>query len=267
MSLEDRYVTPTPEGVSMDVVLAGIGSRFMAYVIDSMLLAIVLVVVNLALFEGFAASTRSDHILSAGLSLLSFVLVFVGYFIICEMLWSGRSIGKRAAGIRVVSATGAAAGFWSVLLRNIARLIDFLPVFYVVGSISILASANNQRIGDMLANTIVIRERHAADRGRAVSASASERSWSTPVYGSGPTWTGPALPDSLSTWDVSMVSDDEIALIRQFLSRRWDYSREARERLAAKLKERIESRVAGASGEMDPEEFLFSVSKVKAARS
>ncbi|HVB71441.1 MAG TPA: RDD family protein [Acidimicrobiales bacterium] len=265
MSLEDRYVTPTPEGVSLDVVLAGIGSRFMAFVIDSILLAIVLVVVNVALFAGFSSNTRSDKILTAGLSLLTFLLIFAGYFIVCEMLWSGRSIGKRAAGIRVVSATGVAEGFWSILLRNIARLIDFLPIFYIVGSISILASANNQRIGDMLANTIVIRERHAANRVQAASATAAERSWTTPVYGSATTWTGPALPDALATWDVSMVSDAEIALIRQFLSRRWEYNRESRERLAAQLKQRIESRVAGANVDMAPEEFLFSVSKVKAA--
>jgi uncharacterized RDD family membrane protein YckC len=266
MSLEDRYVTPTPEGVSMDVVLAGIGSRFMAYLIDSILLAIVLVLVNLALFAGFSSNTRSDQLLTAGLSFLTFVLIFAGYFIVCEMLWSGRSIGKRAAGIRVISATGAAEGFWSILLRNIARLIDFLPLFYIVGSISILASANNQRIGDMLANTIVIRERHAADRVQGVATSSAPQSWTTPVYGSATSWSGPALPEALATWDVSMISDAEIALIRQFLSRRWEYNSESRERLAAQLKERIESRVAGANGDMTPEEFLFSVSKVKAAR-
>jgi uncharacterized RDD family membrane protein YckC len=266
MSLEDRYVTPTPEGVSMDVVLAGIGSRFMAYVIDSILLVIVLVVVNIALFDGFRSNSRSDTILFDGLSLLSFVVIFIGYFIVCEMLWSGRSIGKRAAGIRVISATGAAEGFWSVLLRNIARLVDFLPVFFIVGSIAILASANNQRVGDMLANTIVIRERHAADRVQSVSTSSAQQSWTTPVYGTAPSWNGPALPDALATWDVSMVSDAEIALIRQFLSRRWEYNAQSRERLAAQLKQRIESRVAGANVDMAPEEFLFSVSKVKAAR-
>lgn len=266
MTLEDRYVTPTPEGVSLDVVLAGIGSRFMAFVIDSILLAIVLVVVNIALFDGFASKSRSDKIIADGLSLLSFVLIFVVYFMICEILWSGRSVGKRVAGIRVISTTGAAEGFWSILLRNIARLIDFLPVFYIVGSISILASANNQRIGDMLANTIVIRERHAADRIQAVSTSAAQQAWTTPVYGSATSWTGPALPDDLATWDVSMVSDAEIALIRQFLTRRWEYNRESRERLAVQLKERIESRVAGANGQMAPEEFLFSVSRIKLAR-
>ena len=106
------------------------------------------------------------------------------------MLWSGRSIGKRAAGIRVISATGAAEGFWSILLRNIARLVDFLPVLFIVGSIAILASANNQRVGDMLANTIVIRERHAADRVQSVSTSAAQQSWTTPVYGTAPSWTG-----------------------------------------------------------------------------
>ena len=122
------------------------------------------------------------------------------------------------------------------------------------------------RVGDMLANTIVIRERHVADRIQAVSTAAAQQAWMTPVYGSTTSWTGPALPDDLATWDVSMVSDAEIALIRQFLTRRWEYNREARERLAVQLMERIESRVAGANAEMAPEEFLFSVSKIKAAR-
>lgn len=266
MTLEDRHVTPTPEGVSMDVVLAGFGSRFLAYVIDSILMGIVLAVVIIGLFVGIGSNNRSDQILEAGLSLLSFVLIFVVYFIVCEMLWSGRSIGKRAAGIRVISTSGATEGFTSSLLRNIARLIDFLPVFYIVGSISILASTNNQRVGDILANTIVIRERHAADRVNAASMPTAEHSWTNPVYGSATTWTGPALPDALATWDVSMVSDAEVALIRQFLTRRFEYNPNSRERLAFQLKERIESRVAGASGDMAPEEFLFSVSKVKAAR-
>lgn len=266
MSLEDRYVTPTPEGVSLDVVLAGFGSRFLAYVLDSILMVIVLGVLNLALFAGFGSRSRSGQILEAGLALLAFVLVFIGYFIVAEMLWSGRTVGKRAAGIRVVSANGGAAGFWSILLRNIARLVDVLPTLYIVGSICILASANNQRVGDMLANTIVIRERHVADRIQAVSAIAGQQTWTTPVYGSAPTWNGPALPESLATWDVTMVSDAEIALIRQFLTRRFEYNRESRERLATQLKERIKSRVAGADENMSDEEFLFSVSKVKAAR-
>ena len=266
MSLEDRYVTPTPEGVSMDVVLAGFGSRFMAYVLDFILLMIVFAVVDAALNVGIGSTNRSDAIVADGLSILSFVLIFIGYFIVCEMLWSGRSVGKRAAGIRVVSTTGSAEGFSSVLVRNLARLIDFLPLFYIVGSISILASANNQRIGDMLANTIVIRERHAADRGRVASDFTVQDSWATPDYGSATWWAAPALPDSLASWDVSMVSDAEVALIRQFLARRWEYNTESRERLALQLKKRIESRVAGGNDEMAPEEFLFSVSKVKAAR-
>jgi hypothetical protein len=63
-----------------------------------------------------------------------------------------------------------------------------------------------------------------------------------------------------------MVSDAEIALIRQFLTRRFEYNRDSRERLAEQLVQRIQSRVAGADVEMAPEEFLFSVSKVKSAR-
>src|SRR5262249_16919415 len=74
----------------------------------------------------------------------------------------GRSVGKLAAGLRVVRVGGDAEGFLTAAVRNFLRIVDFLPAFYVVGVTSILATSRNQRLGDLAAGTIVVRERRPA---------------------------------------------------------------------------------------------------------
>ena len=267
MSLEDRYVTPTPEGVSLDVALAGFGSRFSAFLLDFIFQVIVFVIYVVALYGSFDPNNANSSVILVGLQLLGSVLIFLGYFILFETLWSGRTLGKRLMGIRVVKTSGAAAGFIPILLRNVARLIDSLPGLYLVGSICILASANNQRLGDMLASTIVIREHHAADRIQSRAIVPVAQAWVTPIVGSAPGLRARApLSEHLTSWDVSQVSDAEVALVRQFLTRRWEYTPTARDRLAAQLRGRIASRVAGDHEHMLDEVFLESVSQVKAAR-
>src|SRR5580658_4260444 len=98
MTLEDRYVTPTPEGVSLDTVLAGLGSRFAAILLDSLLQAVFFLVVFFVVAVALRGGGETSTLVGDGL--LSFVglLDFFGYFIVCEMLWSGRSVGTRAAG-------------------------------------------------------------------------------------------------------------------------------------------------------------------------
>lgn len=268
MSFEDRYVTPTPEGVSLDVVLAGLGSRFSAFLVDFILQIIAYVIVLLAVFFAVSGNGETSTLVESGTLIAVGGLIFFGYFIVCEMLWSGRSIGKRAAGIRVVNRNGLPVGFLTSLLRNIARLIDILPIIpapYLVGSVAILASPNNQRLGDMLAGTIVIRERHAADRIRRDSSHHNLDSWSRASTVGGPL-TANGLPPELASWDVSAVSDDEAALVRQFLSRRWEYAPAARERLATTLADRLRPRVAGNTTVTEPERFLEAVARVKRDR-
>jgi uncharacterized RDD family membrane protein YckC len=266
MSLEDRYVTPTPEGVSLDVVLAGLGSRFSAFLIDCIGQLIVFVIWITALNAVLSPGAGGSLTIFTAMILLGSLLTFFGYFIVIESLWSGRTVGKRIMGIRVVKASGGGAGFLSILLRNMARLIDYLPSLYVVGIICILTSTNNQRVGDMLAGTIVIRERHAADSMKLHANTSLANSWTVPVYGSAPSFPAPALPNDIAHWDVSQVSDAEIALIRQFLSRRYEYTAQARDRLADQLRQRISARVAGEIQPLSDEKFLESVSVVKAAR-
>src|SRR5580692_12777164 len=112
MTLEDRYVTPTPEGVSLDTVLAGLGSRFAAFLLDFLIQAVFYVIVLVVVIVAFRGGGETSDLVAGGILVLVALLDFIGYFIICEMLWSGRSIGKRAAGTRVVQVSGTPVGFW-----------------------------------------------------------------------------------------------------------------------------------------------------------
>ncbi|HLN05751.1 MAG TPA: RDD family protein [Acidimicrobiales bacterium] len=273
MEFEDRFVTVTPEGISLDVVLAGLGSRFIAFAIDFLLQMVALVAFLVVAFSTFGnnASNTSTLVLVGAFALFA-LIDFIGYFIFFEMLFNGRSPGKQMTGLRVVRVGGQPVGFWSSLLRNVLRLVDMqLGSVYLVGSVLILSTSRNQRLGDLIANTLVIRERVAA-----------ETQWKNPTWTSGaefsaPAWSSTAwspeapgrawLPPELAHWDVSAVPDSELALARAFLANRSGYTDEARRRLGADLANRMWPLVAGPTTPSQPEQFLEAVVLVKSARS
>jgi uncharacterized RDD family membrane protein YckC len=272
MGLEDRYVTATPEGVTLSVVLAGLGSRFVAYFIDFLIQVALLIAFVLALNAARPGGTETGDLITSGALALFVFLDFIGYFVVCEMLGSGRSVGKRASGLRVVRADGGPVGFWGSTLRNVLRLIDMIPFpFYLVGSVLILATTNNQRLGDLAGGTVVIRERTAAGSVARRTPWGDPGQWVSPVSG-GPAWVpfsplGPGvLPPELVHWDVSAVKPDDVTVIGMFLSNRYGYTAEARGRLGIDLANGVWPLVAGAPATLDPEQFLEAVVLVKAIR-
>lgn len=270
MSLEDRHVTPTPEGISLDLVLAGLGSRFAAYALDALIQVVTFTLVAIIVVNTTNGGQTGSLVRAGSLS-AAVLVVFFGYFVLLDMLWSGRSVGKRAAGIRVVRPDATSIGFWSSLLRNIARLVDMLPFpFYVVGSILILATPKNQRLGDFLGGTLVIRERQAATALRSGTPFTDPSNWVLPAGGPGLAWGTPAaggmLPTELAHWDVSAVPDTELTLVRRFLANRHGYTPDARHRLAMQLAARVWPLVSGPVDPPPPEAFLEAVLLVKSAR-
>jgi len=271
MALEDRHVTATPEGVSLNVVLAGPGSRFAAYLLDFAIQVALFVVVAVLVGLVTAGGGETSRLLARGALALFFFLDFIGYFVLCEMLTSGRSVGKRAAGLRVVRADGGAPGFWSSALRNALRLIDMIPFpFYLVGGVLVLATTRNQRLGDLAGGTVVIRNRTAASTVLAGRAWDDTAQW-TGVAGA-PGWVpaspwGPGvLPPELAHWDVSAVTAADTTVVGMFLSNRYGYTPEARERLGTGLARGLWPRVAGAPHTLAPEQFLEAVVLVKSVR-
>jgi uncharacterized RDD family membrane protein YckC len=157
---EDRISVATPEGVDLEVTLAGVGSRFVAGVIDQLLRWAVLLAL-VALLAVLEATTGADGFSGAGVVVLivAIFLVQFGYDVVFETRAAGRTPGKRWTGLRVVKIGGAPVGFVTSALRNILRIVDSLPGFYLVGMVSVLLTRNNQRLGDLAAGTIVVRER------------------------------------------------------------------------------------------------------------
>ena len=247
MDYEDRLTIATPEGVELELTLAGIGSRFVATLIDSLLQLVLIVAVGLA-FLGLGVFGE----LGAGFGAAAFVVcsfaILFAYHTFFEVLASGRSPGKRWTGLRVVQSGGRPVTFTASAVRNIVRLVDFLPGYYVVGAIAILATDRNQRLGDLAADTLVVRERRPAP----------------PAWRPAPV-PGAATPD-VSAWDVSAVTAEEVATVRRFLDRRYEVTGDARGHLAAELAARLRPKVSGPPDEMHPERFLEALVAAKASR-
>jgi uncharacterized RDD family membrane protein YckC len=234
----DRVSIATPEGVDLELTLAGLGSRFIAALADVTIQIAVLVAAGLIL--------RPAGDLGAALFAIASFLVIFGYDVLFEVLAGGRTPGKRWTGLRVVRAGGRPITLVRSALRNVLRLVDVLPFAYTIGVIAIFASRNNQRVGDLVAGTYVIRDR-TADRHAAPAADAPD-----PVEATG--------------WDVSGVGADDLAAVRAFLVRRHELDPGPRSRLSSTLADRLRPRVAGVQPGLTNERFLELLAAAKAAR-
>lgn len=258
MDYEDRISIATPEGIHLDVTLAGLGSRFVAFLVDQFIQWSIVFAFAIAVAVG-ASGVDSDLEGTAGTlaGALFIVVLFLsqfGYPVLFEAMASGRTPGKRVAGLRVVEVGGRPIGFRAAVIRSVVRIVDALPGLYLVGIVAILASKRNQRLGDMAAGTIVVLERTGGRRSKK-----PPPAWMQPKTLAEPS------PET-ATWDVSGVTLDELATVRRFLERRSTLTPEARSRLAAELAVRLGPKVVGPSPDMHPEEFLLELAAVKASR-
>jgi uncharacterized RDD family membrane protein YckC len=248
---QDRLVIATPEGVELALDLAGLGSRFTAGVIDLAIKAVIVIGVVLAALplSGLAATLA--------LTILP-LLVYVGYDVLFETLGSGRTPGKRATGLRVLSADGGPEDGVSSLIRNVLRLIDGLPLSYVPGIVSILVTKKNQRVGDLAAGTIVVRERQG---GRRAKERGAEPSFAVAAVAAPPAAEGererePVATLAPSAYDLGGLTDADASAVRAFLDRRDRLDTAARDDVATRLAEALRPKVAGPFDDLPPERFL-----------
>jgi uncharacterized RDD family membrane protein YckC len=243
---DDRLTITTPEGVELSLTLAGVGSRFMAAIVDALIESVILLALGLVVFlsGGFGGGQN----VASAIFAVVFFAVFWGYDIAFEVLASGRTPGKRRNGIRVVRTGGQPIGFLASATRNLLRVIDFLPSAYLVGIISIFVSSKNQRLGDIVAGTVIVRELRA-DAGSSATG-----------------YTAPVRTSSGVTWDVSAITAEEIAAVRSFLERRYDIAPDARFELATTMAGRLRPKVAGVADDVSAEPFLELLVRAKAER-
>src|SRR5688500_8083340 len=156
----------TPENVAFGYQVAGIGSRFLAAMVDTSIILLLQFVV-LATFIAILSASGGDISVNqlapwiiAVLGLIAF-LFFWGYYIFFEMLWNGQSPGKRWVGLRVIRADGTPITLSESLIRNLARLVDFLPAAYGVGIVTMFIDKQSRRLGDLAAGTLVVQD-HAS---------------------------------------------------------------------------------------------------------
>ena len=150
----------TPENIELSYALAGPGSRAAAYFIDLLVMSVVCQMLINLLVAGFgllmyAVGENSELWISAIATLGVFAL-YNGYFILLEWLLNGQTPGKRLLHIRVIKQGGYSLRFFDTLLRNLLRVVDFLPLFYGVGLTSLLLTRDSQRLGDLVAGTLVV---------------------------------------------------------------------------------------------------------------
>jgi uncharacterized RDD family membrane protein YckC len=153
MTRTNTLLIKTPEGVVFSQVLAGPVTRFLAWMIDFLIVAALLILLNIVCAFLIVVS---PELANALFLIFAFVLP-VGYGMTLEWLWRGQTMGKRLLRLRVVDAAGLHLHFSQVAIRNLLRVIDMLPLMYLVGGLATLISRKAQRLGDLAANTVVIR--------------------------------------------------------------------------------------------------------------
>ncbi|MCB9148371.1 MAG: RDD family protein [Caldilineaceae bacterium] len=171
--LSEEYTIETPENVTFGYEVAGIGSRFVGALVDTLVLTLALIILNVVLlglltvFSSFNTNvfSRLDDatmdwttgVVLAIFALLNFVLLW-GYYILFELIWNGQTPGKRVAKTRVVRMDGNPIRFWDNVIRNLVRFIDFMPSAYGVGLITMFCNRHARRLGDFAAGTLVVKE-------------------------------------------------------------------------------------------------------------
>ncbi len=206
----------TPENVVFGYTVAGIGSRFIAALVDTLIIVLLqlVIVICIILFVGATRGTTitangpvSGWLVALG-SLMSFAFLW-GYYIFYEMRTNGQSIGKRIAKIRVIRTDGTPITLTESIVRNLVRLIDFLPAYYAVGVITMFANDQARRLGDFAAGTIVVRE----------SQEAASLETLAPRMGA-PQLVYRPKAEHVGMLPVEMLGPAELQMVENFLNRR-----------------------------------------------
>lgn len=201
----------TPENVAFGYQVAGIGSRFISTMIDMILIVLIEVVVMFAMIlamRTFGGDPSTDQLSAWVIALFGLVawLFFWGYYVFFEMLWNGQSPGKRWVGLRVIRADGTPVTMSESFIRNLVRIIDFLPATYGIGVITMFIDKQSRRLGDLAGGTLVVLDRASVTlEDLSVKRAVHLRPWKT-------------VP--LDGFPIERLTNDDLHLIEDFLQRR-----------------------------------------------
>jgi uncharacterized RDD family membrane protein YckC len=223
----DKLTIETPEQTSLEFQIAGIGSRFLAMALDTVIQA----ALALILFFGWMLlvfvipwtkyALSEMWIVAIGI-FLAFAF-YVGYFAFFEAIWNGQTLGKRVVRIRVIKESGRPITPSESVARNLMRIVDQLPVFYGIGMASVVLSRQNKRLGDFVAGTIVVHERTLQDVK--------------------PHWEAAKNSTALK-YGSERLTPEDFALVESFLNRRYALAPDVRYRMADQIANRIKGKLS-----------------------
>lgn len=231
---EETLIIETPERVPLAFSLASIGNRFLAAAIDHFIQYFAMIAVvwiglsaaEISIFGGGGAPAGQwlgelPNWIIAGL-LIAIFLLFAGYFILFEWLWDGQTPGKRLLKLRVIREDGRPITLWEAAARNLLRIFDAVPGFvipiYSIGLIAVFISNRDQRVGDIFAGTVVIRE-------RTDDAPSFAETFSNPVADAA---FRRVQPQTAFEANIGLLTEDEISVVENLLRRRWDLTERQR---------------------------------------
>jgi uncharacterized RDD family membrane protein YckC len=225
----EKLIIETPEQTSIEFPLAGIGSRFLAVLIDSLIQGAVLLALGLGFVglgfslsaAGFGRSSAAGVWIVAILIFIYFLLMY-GYFILFESIWNGQTPGKRLTHIRVIKDSGRPITAIDAVARNLLRLVDQMPFGYGIGVLCVWISPQSKRLGDYVAGTVVVHEK--------------------PFETVAPQWDAPAQ-SATHQYGANRLTPEEFALVETFLSRRSALEAGVRYDTAASIVRHIETKL------------------------
>ena len=244
MQSDERLKIDTPEQIALELPLAGIGSRFLAVAVDTVLQSALYLAGVLTLMVGPRIGGGLPSLLrlmGPALGILFMFCVYWGYFAFFEIIWSGRTPGKRIARIRVIKESGRPINVYESIGRNVLRAIDFLPVMYGLGVVVMMLNRHSRRIGDFVAGTVVV--------------------YDTATDALAPDWRA-APGRAASNAPMTRVSAEELRLIETYLQRRFDLDPLVRDAMAEQIAGRItENTGVGREPDQSVDEFLEGVAR------
>lgn len=250
--MERSVSVRTPEAIAFYYELAGLGSRFLALLVDMIIQIVAALLLLIAAIEGAnsaASLAKFLHLGGKGLEstvaavgIFLFFLLFNGYFIVFEKLWNGQTPGKRLLGIRVVRDGGYPVELVGSIIRNLVRIIEQLLGFYVLSVVSMLLSPENKRLGDYAAGTIVVR-----DRGLEVR---DPQAWLRPGAGE----TG-----SVDNRLASNLTPEELAIVDKYVARKTSLDPRSARDAAARIAQALRSKLDPEFAAMPDDELLMKI--------
>jgi uncharacterized RDD family membrane protein YckC len=242
-SNSDQLNIDTPELVDIQLPLAGIGSRFIALLVDMLIWFagfLVLLILFAILLPGSLAFTGISQKWAVAIVILIIFLLFWGYFTLFEAFWNGRTPGKRVARIRVIQRSGRAIGLFESMARNLVRYVDMQPFgVYAVGVIAIFATRQHQRLGDLAAGTLVVRDRVEE---APLWGESGARTFTAPAFDRSAPAPEPHNAYSLPTTGIAKLSSSDLEVLEGFFARRLDMSLDTRYMLAERIAAAIQSK-------------------------